>query len=214
MAIYKPAGVGLDRTGPIRITTDDGRTLEKNYEELFDAFTISVHNGLNECMDAVAFAAVGNFMIKTAGIVGAATKPVHPTKLTIRSGRLAKAVKDNYRYSSVRLPSAGKINQQKPKTLKLIGGKKEGFRKIKYAKRKGFFGEMGVDKVPYAALHEYGGDVTRGTKAGRSGGFNISGTAHYPERSYLRAGLALVKNKFWRIMEKHLGDAINRLGWR
>lgn len=46
----------------------------------------------------------------------------------------------------------------------------------------GFLVRIGVDNVPYAAIHEYGGTILRNGKRGRA-------VINIPERSYLRRAL-------------------------
>lgn len=186
----------------IIMKTSDGKDFEVVFENLTKDMIASLSGAARQCLDVVALYATQKHMIMTRGISEAVKKPVHLSKLTWRSGRLAGSLLENYRFTEVNLPTATSSLATLAITTKDIFGfaktiptirfsyigKKEGFREIKYIKGKGYFCKIGT-KVPYASQHELG------------------------KRPFLEPGLGSASGKFPGIVENILGKTIKAHGF-
>lgn len=168
------------------LTVPEGKPIEVLFKDLADVTLKGTARGILKCMDAVAIQAVGKHMIKTHGAVEAGKAPIHPTMVTIRSGRLASSILNNYRFTVANTFKGLKAGALTNYTD--IGGAKEGYRRIDYQRAKGIIGIMGTD-VPYAAIHEYG------------------------RRPYLEPALRDKQNQFGDIIEKELGAILTETRW-
>ena len=192
---------------PPIMRTPDGKDFTVVFENLTKDMIARVADGAKQCLDIVALYATQKHMIMTRGLAEAATKPVHSSKLMWRTARLAGSLLDKYRFTSANLPTAtGSLGtlamvtkdivgfaKTIPTTRFASGGKKEGYREVKYKKGQGYFCKIGT-KVPYAAQHEFG-------------------IPPYPKRPFLVPGLDSAKGKFPGIMTKILGRTIEAHGF-
>lgn len=175
----------------IEFETEDGRPLEELTKELGEKIVvIGTANGLQTAMDEVGIRATSEFMINAGGLEGAVDAPVHPSLLTIRTGRLAGSLLNNFTFSIKRLPTPKQfLAKKKPKTIrKFKEGKKEGFQDIIYNRStKEIYGEKGTN-VEYAGVHEDS------------------------DRSYLKPAVKKVNVK--KHVEDGIGDALKKTGWK
>lgn len=171
--------------------TIDGKPPEMAMNELFNVTMGGLLQGIMKCMDAVALFAVGKHMIPTRGAAAAATAGTHPTKLTIRTGRLSGSITKGYRYTISALPRAEYSSFMKPSVLEELGGIQEGYRIIKGTGRK-ILAKIGTN-VEYGAKHKYGIGV--------------------PKRPYLQPGLDDAYGKFPGLIEEQIGILYKMTGW-
>ena len=143
----------------VEFKMQDGSDPEEKFKELSPINVNASASGIAEIMNQIALVSVGKHMINAGGIASAKTAPIHPYKLTIRTGRLSKSVLNAFNFSVAKLPFVKELSDKyiRGRTKeKFEDGRKEGFRKIFYDKTlKIVNGQMGTS-VPYAYLHEYG----------------------------------------------------------
>jgi len=111
--------------------------------------------------EMIGFKAVSDYMIQTAGIKSAMEKS-HPTKLTVRTGRMAGSIVSAPRFSQSELPSNTLTSiafKSKPITIQSFGGIQEGITSVVLTPN-GAEAIKGT-KVPYAEKHEMGFGVTQ-----------------------------------------------------
>lgn len=136
----------------ITMVTADGKDFQKDFENLNKGMLeLAFANGISAAMDRAALLVSQRHMIMTRGVADARSRPVHPTKLTWRSGDLARSLLNKFTFQHTKLPIVKGVAFRRPKGG---GGKKEGYRTIKIESR-GVSGEQGTN-VPYAAQHEFG----------------------------------------------------------
>ena len=114
---------------------DDPGGVNRALEALGKKIREAVKSALGEAMDLVGITSQGSFWIKGRGSADFAT---HPSKLTVRTGRLIRSL----------TPQGGAFT---------LTGQREQIRTVQVSGETvvGVFGT----RVPYAAIHEYGGTV-------------------------------------------------------
>ncbi len=178
----------------ISVRMADGENVEKRFAELSPLTIVGTAHGLNEAMNQIGIASTQKFMINAGGFESARLAPIHPTKLTIRTGRLARSVVNSFTFSITRLPRTRKVTNPKPKTIAKFGnGQKEGFRKIFFDGVK--LGATMGTTVEYASLHE-------------------QGIGRFPARPFLEPALEFVRPKLSTIIDKELGKVYRITGWK
>ena len=113
---------------------DDVSRFERRVEEFRKRLGEQLIKGVAEALDAVAIESQSKYWIKPGGV----GKPVHPRFLTVRTGRLIRSLS----------PQGGAFSAR---------GEREQIREIQVRGGKivGIFGT----RVPYAAIHEFGGRI-------------------------------------------------------
>ena len=110
-------------------------------------------------MQEIANVSAQDFFNPTFSLEEARTAPPLSDMITSRSNRLISSILGSFNFNSTGLPPKTKsLLSTPPKAGK---GKSESIREIKVTPF-GFSGIMG-SKVPYAAIHEFGGDTGRAT---------------------------------------------------
>lgn len=112
----------------------DSRDLEKKLSEFPRLLKQKLMEAAAEGMDLIGTLAQGRYWI----VPGGEDKPTHPSKLTVRSGRLIRSLS----------PQGGAFS---------ASGEREQIREVRVSGGKviGIFGT----RVPYAAIHEHGGTI-------------------------------------------------------
>ena len=176
----------------------DGTDPEKRFKELTPINITASAAGIAEIMNQIGITSITDFMINAGDIASAKLAVIHPTKLTIRIGRLSRSILNAFSFSIAKLPLVKNLGDRfvKGRTkTKFANGQKEGFRKIFYDKSlRRVNGEMGT-KVPYAAVHEFGGRV-------------------HPKRAFLFPAVEKVRPRMAGIIDKELGKAYRIKGWK
>jgi len=175
----------------------DGSDPVKTFKELSPINVQASAAGIAEIMNQIGIVSITKFMINAGGLLSAKLAAIHPTKLTIRTGRLSRSILNAFSFSIAKMPLVKNLGDRfirgRTKT-KFANGKKEGFRRIFYDKSlKRVNGEMGT-KVPYAAIHEFG-------------------EGSYPKRAFLFPAVDAVRPRMASIIEKELGKAYRKKGW-
>jgi len=111
---------------------DDVGKLEAVAERFRRLLLRKLKLGIAEAMDAIGMEAQGKYFI-----AGRKDDPVHPTKLTVRSTRLIRSL----------APQGGAFSPNEREQIRQV--------RVQGDKIAGVFGT----KVPYAAVHEFGGRI-------------------------------------------------------
>ena len=172
----------------ITMVTADGKDFLKDFKNLNEGMILGIANGISAAMAKAALFATQRYMIMTRGIAGAKLRPVHPTKLTWRSGDLARSWLNKFTFEHRRLSKVKGIAFRRPKSG---GGEKQGYRTIKIEKG-GVTGEQGTD-VPYAPQHEFG--------------------IEYPKRPSVEPAAKDIQREFKGICEVELNKVSKTLGY-
>lgn len=146
---------GTQGASPIEITIDDRKWIEYAYQRFPRILARAAREAIAEGMDQIGIQATSKYM--TPRKFDPATRKIAPRSgplLNIMTSRLARSINEKLSFS-------GGSDE----------GEAEGIRKV-YVVGSDVYGVMG-SKVPYAAIHEFGG------KAGRGGSATI------PKRPYL-----------------------------
>lgn len=159
---------------PIEIKIDD-HILHKQFNVFQALMPMALYVAMLDSMREVGFRAVSEFMLHTPG--------PHGDKLGMRTTELMRSLTDGFGFS--RNP----------------GGTRWSIREIK------FLGEVVVgiygSKLPYSAIHEFGGEFLHPNLFGRG----IQARIHMPARPYLRPAL----KRSQRQIDKFFMTAIKRV---
>ena len=180
---------------------DDVKRFEQRVEEFRKRLGEQLMKGVAEVLDAVAIESQSKYWVKPGG----KGKPVHPRSLTVRTGRFIRSLS----------PQGGAFSAK---------GEREQIREVKLQGGKiiGIFGT----RVPYAAIHEFGGSIQQ-TVTPRQRRFFFAKMYETGERKYLAMALSQnlninirarpslrpaaegVKPRITRIMRNRVLGAIN-----
>lgn len=148
----------------------------------------TVQASLYGAMDIIGQTAVSKYMVPAQVEWREKGKPkirrTQRTKLNIMTGRLARSILNQYSYAQGAM------------------GEKESIRKVRRSKGK-FIAIIG-SKVPYAAIHEFGGKYTHSNLFGKG----IRAVINIPARPYLRPAAEDSKPMIEQLIQKRLDEFV------
>ena len=113
---------------------DDLKEFERRVEDFRRRIGQELVRAAAESLDVVGIESQGRYWVKPGG----KGKPVHPSKLTARSGRLIRSLS----------PAGGAFAPREREQIRQVN--------VEGGKIIGIFGT----RVPYAAIHEFGGPIS------------------------------------------------------
>lgn len=156
---------------------------------------VYLKTGVNESLDVIGLTAVSKYMVPAkATFTGKGKKTkvkitkTQRKKLNIITGRLARSIANSYSYAQ----GTGGVNEA-IRDVTIQGG--------------AVVGVIG-SRVPYAAIHEYGGTIHHNNLFGRG----IKATINIPPRPYLRPAIKDALPTVRKIIRKRIVDGLKQNG--
>jgi len=169
----------MAHASPIELVVDD-ELLYKKFNRFGSLIPMMLHVAMLDSMREVGFQAVSKYMLHTPG--------PHDGKLGMRTTELMRSLTEGFGFT--RVP----------------GGTRWSIRQVKFEGENviGIFGS----KLPYARIHEFGGEYTHTNLWGRG----ITAKIHMPARPYLRPALKSAEPKIHSFFKNAMQKLVRKIG--